>query len=342
MKKRQVCIIFGGESHEHEVSLRSAYTVLSELDTDKFEPLPIGITRDGKWYFYLGDYDLIINGAWEKSELKIPVSFDFARHTLLAGARVIKPDIVFPVIHGESCENGHISALFELLHIKCVGCDTLCSSLCFYKHLTKDIARGLGIPVAYDIVINKSALDDFFPLLTKVCKMGYPVFVKPSGAGSSVGVTRVDNPCELYPAISLALEVCDTAIIEEQVQGCECEIGILQTRQRLILSEVGKISHDSDFYDYDTKYKNEGTGMQIPADISEGSAMQIEKYARMLWNALGCKSLSRFDFFVKSDGSVIFNEVNTLPGFTSKSMYPMLFKERGYSIKELISAILNS
>lgn len=340
MKKLDTCIIFGGKSSEHEVSLRSAYSILSTIDTEKFNVLPIGITKSGAWYFYLGDYGLIPSGEWEGSNAKIPVCFDFCTKTMLSGARAVKPDIVFPVLHGENGEDGRLQSLFDLLEIKYVGCDALCSALCFDKRLTKERARQCGVEVAADVVVSRSDLDDFFRLILRINKLSYPVFVKPCACGSSLGITKVDAPCKLLDAVENALKYSPYAIIEEQIFGIECEIGVLESHDRLILSKVGQIKHSAAFYDYKTKYAFSDTGCIIPAKISEEAQDKIKEYAYTLWRALGCSSLSRFDFFVQENGRVIFNEVNTMPGFTDSSMYPLLFKERGYTMKDLVTALL--
>ncbi len=338
MKKCNTCLIFGGKSKEYEVSLRSAYFALKSIDPSLFDVCVIGITREGKWYFYKGEYEHILNDCWEKGEL-CPVQIDFSRGCLLMEQIPYKPDIIFPIMHGENYEDGRIQGLFDMLGLKYVGCDFFSSVLCFNKHLTKQIARGLQIPVAKDALVTRRDLDSFFDV---VCRAHYdlslPVFVKPSGAGSSFGVRRVRNIGNLYQATKGALEHSPYALIEEQIDGEECEIGVLEANGSLMLSPVGKIKHQGDFYDYNTKYHSSTVEYEIPAKIDPVARNKIQLYARELFCALGCKGLARFDFFVKGD-KVVFNEVNTMPGLTDSSMYPMLFEKGGVFAPELIKAI---
>lgn len=341
MKKCNTCLIFGGKSNEYEVSLRSAYFILKNINTELFDVSVIGITRDGKWYFYTGDYERILNDAWYGTNCA-PVCFDFSRGCFLNEGRECFFDTIFPIMHGECCEDGKLQGLFDILGVKYVGCDFLSSIYSYNKHLTKQIARELKIPVARDILVTRDDLESFFDI---VCKAYYdlslPVFVKPSGAGSSIGVSQVEKIGDLYMATKRALEYSPYVLIEECISGDECEIGVLVNEGRRLLSPVGKIKHGGNFYDYDTKYKSSTVEYEIPAKISHEAMNKIRVYARELFDRLGCNSLSRFDFFVRGD-EVIFNEVNTMPGFTNGSMYPMLFESEGILASELITIILKN
>ena len=341
MKKCNTCIIFGGKSAEYEVSLQSAYFALTSIDTSAFDVTCIGITRDGKWYFYKGEASKILNDSWQDTELIFPVSFDFSRGCFIYDGKDYVPDIIFPIMHGDFAEDGKIQGLFDMMGLKYVGCDQASSIFCYNKHLTKEIARGLGIPVARDISVTRECLDDFFWIIVKANKLSFPVFVKPSASGSSVGATLVERPCLLYSAVENALNYSSCVLIEERIQGEECEIGVIYNKGCIMLSPIGKISYDSPFYDYDTKYHTGKTTYQIPAKISSVAEGKIESYARALFLKLGCSSLARLDFFVRGD-EVIFNEINTMPGMTGSSMLPMLFKERGIFATELLSIILKN
>lgn len=328
--KRSVCIIFGGKSEEYEVSLRSAYCVLENIDTDKYKITKIGITRDGKWFRFLGENEEILKDEWQ-SRVE-PIRIDFSTGCVDNLGEI---DIVFPVMHGTFCEDGRLQGIFESLGIKYVGCDSHSSFLCMDKELTKMVAEKHGVPVVPSICIaSKGDLPK---------KISYPVFVKPCLSGSSRGAGRVDGEYALNNALDNAFLYSSKVLIEKYIDATECEIGALQLPNgEVIFSEVGSLSYSGDFYDYETKYINSGTHYSIPAKIPTKIRDKIKKYAKILFNALGCRDLARLDFFVTNRGEIYFNEINTLPGFTSISMYPMLFENIGYSIGEIIDILLKN
>lgn len=336
MKKR-VLVIFGGKSEEYEVSLRSAYSVLTSIDTDRHEIIKMGITREGKYLHFTGDNEEIINDSW--TEHTSPVKIDFSTGCV---DNLGKIDAVLPMVHGAFCEDGRLQGIFEALDIKCVGCDSHSSFLCMDKHLCKMVAESVGAPVVRSLCVAKNQMDNFHSVLRTVSKIGYPVFVKPALSGSSRGCTYVDRADLLYSAVNEALLYSKKVLIEEFIEGIECEIGALELEKgNVIFSEVGALSYDSDFYDYEAKYINGGTQYQIPAKLPSEITNKIKEYARNLFVALGCRGLARLDFFVRADGSIYFNEINTLPGFTKISMYPMLFEALGYSMREITNILLN-
>ena len=336
--KKSVLALFGGRSEEYEVSLRSAYTVLSNIDTDMHEIIKVGITRDGRWLIFNGSNEEILNDSWQ--EHTEPVKIDFSTGCV---DNLGKIDVVLPIVHGTFCEDGRLQGFFEALNIKCAGCDSASSFLCMDKHLCKMVAGGVCIPVTKFLCITDTDFDNWSKISDKVAKIGYPVFVKPALSGSSRGCTYVDNANSLYGAIKEAFNFSKKALIEEFIEGIECEIGALELSDgSVIFSEVGALSYDSEFYDYEEKYINGSTKYQIPANLPREITDKIKEYAKILFSAFGCRGLSRIDFFVKADGTIYFNEINTLPGFTENSMYPMLFENLGYSIKEIIDILLNS
>lgn len=341
MKKCKVCLIFGGKSNEYEVSLRSAYFILKSIDNSLFDVRMIGITRDGKWYFYSGDYEKILDNSWHKDECE-GVIFDLSKGCFLCNGMEYRPDVAFPVMHGDFCEDGRLQGLFDIFGISYTGCGFFSSILSYNKHFTKQIARELKIPVARDILVTRDDLESFFDIVCRVYyDLSLPVAVKPCGSGSSVGVSIVNKIGDLYIAVKKALEYSPYALIEEFIVGDECEIGVLVKNGKAILSPVGKIVHGGCFYDYDTKYHSVKVKYEIPAKISPEASNKIRVYSRELFDRLGCKCLSRFDFFVRGN-EVIFNEVNTMPGFTNGSMYPMLFESEGILASELIAIILKN
>lgn len=346
MKKTSLCIIFGGKSTEYSVSLLSAYNILTNIDKEKYELHTIGITKEGKWYLFIGDYSSIENDSWWKNqELIFPCTIDISTGNVYVfnkKSHYISIDKYFPVIHGELGEDGKIQAILDASGASYVGCDFYSSFVCMNKHLTKATATELKIPVARSFTIYKSDTEDMLSVIKEASKIGYPVFVKPSCSGSSIGISRVETPCRLYPAIINALKYSSAVIIEEQIKGSECEIGAIEMNGQLVLTDVGRIKYNSDFYDYETKYYSNGVLYEIPANISKEAAKLIEKYAKALFIRLGLKDLSRIDFFVTDTGAVIFNEINTMPGFTSSSMLPMLLKEQGINISSLIDILTSS
>jgi len=329
MKKR-VCIIFGGKSEEYEVSLSSAYGILESIDRDRYEISTIGITKNGEFLHYVGNNEDILHNRWQNNAK--PIKIDFSRGCV---DNFDKIDVFFPVCHGTFCEDGRLQGLFELMGARYVGCDSFSSFLCMDKHLTKLVADSIGVPTVKSICIsNKSDLPK---------KISYPVFVKPALSGSSRGADKARNRYELESAIDKALLYSHKVLIEDYIEMLECEIGALDMiNGDTVFSQVGSLSHSGEFYDYETKYINGGTHYSIPAKLPSSVSAKITEYARALFSTLGCKGLARLDFFVTNDYKIYFNEINTMPGFTKISMYPMLFKEMGYSFKELISIIIEN
>ena len=344
IKKPTLCLIFGGKSNEYEVSLRSAYAVLENINADKYEIITIGITKDGKWYLYTGDYKFIADATWQEKGT-VPITVDFSnscfittceRDTLYPKNICIKPDVVFPVMHGSFGEDGVLQGILEAAGMRFVGCKALSSAVCMDKYTAKLTAGDIGIPCAKAVTIckdNKKSL--------KKIKIPLPVFVKPSRSGSSVGVSQVENQSDMNFAVEEAFKWCSRVIVEEKIVGKEVEVALMQKNGELLISEVGEIKHNSGFYDYDTKYKSRDVGYIIPAEISDASKAKIKKYAKQLFSALECSGLCRMDFFVKECGDVVFNEVNTMPGFTDISMFPMLFMHAGFSFSEIIDILVS-
>ena len=343
MKRQTLCLIFGGKSSEHQVSLRSCACILKNINREKYVIHKIGITRDGKWYLYKGDESKIETGEWESAREKYPISLSLTGSELTYGRayrRRIRPDIIFPVVHGENCEDGRLQGLFDIAGIKYVGCGTEAGVLAMNKHLTKLIAREHGIPIANYITVNSSQLDDTELLKERVEKIGYPVFVKPTSCGSSVGVYKVEGNDTLIASVRKSLRYSDTVLIEETVCGVETEVAVLRQRDEMIVGGVGQIEYSAPFYDYNTKYESDRVRYIIPAEIDDECKEKIEEYARTLFRAIGGRGMCRADFFVTSRGKIVFNEINTMPGFTSGSMYPMLMAGKRGSISGLIDSIL--
>ena len=337
MEKRDIFILFGGASNEYEVSLLSAHNVLCTLDSERFNIHKIGITRQGEWYLFKGTLDEIANGEWAQSGKKVPICVDFSSKSFIIDGKSVRPSIAFPIMHGEYGEDGRIQSLFELLNIKCVGVDSASASLCMDKHLCKCIAESALIPTSPYIVLRRGeySLEEIKEEIGK----SFDLFVKPSRGGSSVGISHIRKRRELKGALERAFAVCDTVLIEQAIVGRECEVAILENGTELIVSEVGEISYQSDFYDYETKYHDKGVKYQIPAGIPQKSADMCRNFAKTLFKLLGCRGMARVDFFVGEDG-VFFNEINAIPGFTQSSMYAMLLKNKGFSLKFVLDTLI--
>lgn len=348
MKKLSVCVLFGGMSPEYEVSLRSAEFVLNSLDKEKYNIFPVGITKTGDWVLYTGeDYSKLPSGEWLKYENNRRAAISPVRgQGLLSfeGDCVVREriDVVFPVLHGENGEDGTVQGLLQLAGIPYVGPHVAASAVAMDKTLTKLVADAAGIPqAAWQLVNNVELGERMEAILDKLeSKFDYPMFVKPAGTGSSVGVSKAQDRQALEAALVHAGTFDDKILVEEFIRGREVEVAVMGNDSPMA-SVCGEIDSGADFYDYNAKYVTDTSTAYIPARIPEDVAEQVRDAAVKVYGAVGCQGLSRVDFFVTyEDNRVIFNEINTIPGFTSISMYPKLFAASGIPSKELISELL--
>ncbi|MBR4721182.1 MAG: D-alanine--D-alanine ligase [Clostridia bacterium] len=344
--KKKICVIFGGQSPEHEISLKSATSVIENLDKEKYEVITIGITKDGKWYLYTGPYDKIIGGKWEQESSNKPavISPDSGDKAILIldGDKITKihPDVVFPVLHGEFGEDGTIQGLLTLAGIKYVGMGILGSAGGMDKAFSKIAFKDAGIPQAdWVLVRTENPLDSYIEEIEQ--KLGYPCFVKPCRTGSSVGVGKAHNREELISSLTEAAKFDRKILVEEFVDGHEVECAVLGNENPRA-TVVGEILPTVEFYDFDAKYNDNSTKLQIPADLPNEVSDKIREYAVKAFRALDGQGLSRVDFFVKyKDNQVVLNEINTMPGFTNISMYPKLWNATGISYKDLLDELIN-
>jgi len=346
--KLNVCVLFGGISPEHEVSLRSAESVLNNMDPEKYNIFPVGITKEGNWLLYGGaDYSLLPTGQWQDHPNNRPAAISPVRGQGLLSFEddsVVREqiDVVFPVIHGENGEDGAIQGLLQLAGIPYVGPHISASAVAMDKTLTKLVADNAGITQAKWLLVRNSELqnrmDDI--LDTVEGKFPYPVFVKPAGTGSSVGVSKANNREELKDALLSAGIYDEKILVEEFIDGHEVEVAVMGN-ETPVASEVGEIDSGAEFYDYDAKYISDTSVAYIPARIPAEIAEELRQQAVRVYTAIGCRGMSRVDFFVTyADNRVVFNEINTIPGFTSISMYPKLFVASGIPYNELIDRLL--
>ena len=346
---KQVLILFGGVSSEYAVSLRSARAVIDHIDTSRWSVTTVGITEDGRWYLYTGSSDRIENGSWCTDEAHLTpavLSPDRSVHGLIVfsseGVRTQRIDVVFPVLHGKNGEDGTMQGFLQLAGIPFVGCDALSSAVSMDKAMTNTIADHIGLPQAkwLGTTAAQYAKDGETIRAHAAAYLGFPLFVKPANAGSSVGVTKVASPDALDDAMQKAFAQDSKVVLEEGIDGKEVECAVLGNDD-LYAPMVGEIVPCNDFYDYDAKYIADESELHIPARISRDTFDEVRDAACRIFRALGCSGLSRCDFFVRrSDGKVLFNEINTIPGFTSISMYAKMLVAAGMEYGEIVEKLL--
>ena len=337
MSKSRVAIICGGKSSEHEISCVSANGILNAIDRNKFEPVLIGITKSGKWLLLPDDSNFsIVNGALPSvPESGIEVSITSLG--LLAGGKQLAIDVAFPVLHGPYGEDGTIQGLFEMIGIKYVGSGVLASAVSMDKSYAKPIFAAAGLSVAAGIVVTSKNFE--LP-----SNLTFPLFVKPARSGSSRGTTKVKQKSDLASAVEHALSFDTKVIIEQAVVGKEIECAVLQSDGKITASEVGQISISSkfEFYDFQAKYLDNSMELILPADLPAGVQSKIQQAAITAFNAAGCEGLARVDFFYSTQGEIIINEINTMPGFTPTSVYPKLIEKNGINYQELITKLITT
>ena len=347
VNKLTVAVIFGGQSSEHEVSRVSASSIISNLDSEKYYVIPVGITKSGKWMIYNGPIENIKNGEWEKFGTPAILSPDASQKGLLKlvgdKAKLIPIDLAFPVLHGKYGEDGTIQGLFELAQIPYVGNGVLFSSVSMDKAFTKIIAKNAKITQAKYVEVHSEDFNKIKSIATKIeKKLGYPCFVKPANAGSSVGITKAHNKDELIEGLKLAAVHDRKIVVEEGIVGREIECAVLGNGDNISASCVGEIFAAAEFYDYDAKYNNSASKTVVPAEISKEKQDEIRKTAIKVFKAVDGSGLARVDFFVEKDTErVIFNELNTLPGFTPISMYSMLWNACGKPMNVLLDELID-
>ncbi len=345
--KLSLAVIFGGVSSEHEVSRMSVTSILENLSNERYEVHMVGITKEGRWLLYTGPVEDILSGAWEQGPVTPAfLSPDPSVHGLVAlrdgKAETIHVDVIFPALHGKNGEDGTIQGLFQLSGIPYVGCDTESSAICMDKAVTHSLLSSADIEQAHYLWFYADRFDAAPDTIkNKIqARLDFPVFVKPSSAGSSVGVSKVERFEDLDQAIRKAAREDKKVVVEEGITGQEVEVAVLGNRD-CDASIVGEIGASAQFYDYDDKYINGTSQLYIPARIPEEVSEKIRQTAVRAYRLLGCSGLARVDFFVTAgDNRVILNEINTLPGFTSISMYPKLWMAMGLSYGELLDKLI--
>ena len=345
--KLSLAVIFGGVSSEHEVSRMSVTSILENLSNERYEVHMVGITKEGRWLLYTGPVEDILSGAWEQGPVTPAfLSPDPSVHGLVAlrdgKAETIHVDVIFPALHGKNGEDGTIQGLFQLSGIPYVGCGTLASAICMDKAVTHTLLSNADIEQAHYLWFYADRFTVAADTIKNKIKarLDFPVFVKPANAGSSVGVSKVERFEDLDKAIEKAAREDSKIVVEEGIKGQEVECAVLGNRDAQA-SIVGEIGASAQFYDYDDKYVNGTSQLYIPARLEEEVSEKIRQVAVRAYRLLGCSGLARVDFFVtEGDHRVILNEINTLPGFTSISMYPKLWMSMGLTYGELLDKLV--
>jgi len=349
--QRKIGIWFGGCSAEYDVSLQSAYAVITHLDRNKYRPVLVGINREGGWYLFEGNPDKIVQDTWlgDPSCTPVTLSMNRKRPGLMMlkpdGNREIALDAAFPVLHGKNGEDGTLQGALELAGIPVVGCGTLASAVCMDKDMAHHLAAkaGVKVPQAYAFTREHTAKDrDFWNNLRAWAEdLGYPLFVKPVRAGSSFGITKAYREEELEEAVALAFSYDNQCIMEEAIPGFEVGCAVLGTKE-LETGEVDEIELSRGFFDFTEKYSLKTSAIHVPARIPKEKALEIKKTAKNIYRALGCSNFARVDMFLTPGGDIYFNEINTIPGFTAHSRFPNMMKAAGMQFEILLDRILEN
>ncbi len=347
MSKKTIAVIFGGQSSEHEISCLSAQTVIKNMDPEAYEPVLIGITKEGRWLL-ADDISQIADGSWTASETEAIIAPDAGVHGVITcrdgHTQVIRLDAAFPVLHGLYGEDGTVQGLFKLARIPYVGCGVLASAVGMDKSYTKIVVDRLGVRQAEWVEIRREELADMEAAADKVeAALSYPVFVKPANAGSSKGVSKAADRAALFTAMRVAAAEDRKMLVERAIVGRELECAVFKGAGKTEAAGVGEILAAAEFYDYDAKYSNADSKTVVDPELPAGKREEIRKKAVAIFDAIDGFGLSRVDFFLE-DGTneVIFNEINTLPGFTSISMYPMLWAAAGRPVQQLVTDLIEA
>lgn len=345
MHARKILVFFGGCSTEYAVSLQSAAAVLENLDPARWAPVPVGITRAGEWLYYTGPLPAIPADTWHRDAVHCArCTLNAARgakELWLADGRRIAFEAAFPVLHGKNGEDGTLQGLLELAGVPVIGCGCLAGALCMDKDRAHKLAALAGVEVPKSAVFLRGAAQK--DILAAAETIGWPVFVKPVRAGSSFGISRVEGPDGLAPAVEEAFRHDDEIVLEETIPGFEVGCGVMgNPGGPLTVGAVDEIelAPADVLFDYTEKYTLRHSAIHCPARIPDATADRIRAAARTVYAALGCRGFARVDLFLTSEGRIVFNEVNTIPGLTSHSRFPAMMRQVGYSFPALLDRMV--
>ena len=344
MEKKNIAVIFGGCSPEHTVSLASAAAVIRNIDAEKYEVIQLGITEGGEWFRFYGSPDDIEANTWRADRTKcIPavISPDRDQHGILefrlSGVRTTRLDAAFPVLHGRNGEDGTVQGLCELAGIPLIGCGTLASALCMDKDRAHKLVMLAGVAVPRSVLLEK--LPTSAELAALADGVGYPLFVKPVRAGSSFGVASVEAPSELRAAVKNAFRYDNSVLLEEAVPGFEAGCAVIGNSE-LVTGRADEIELSGGYFDFEEKYTLKTSKIHMPARVDAATEQRLRETACRIYRALGCRGFARVDMFLTPDKRIVFNEVNTIPGFTSHSRFPKMMSGVGYDFPALVDALI--
>ena len=343
MEKKRIAVLFGGRSSEHDVSLTSAAAVMAHMDKEKYEPVPIGITKEGNWYFYKGAPENIEGERWFTLENCVPAVLscnpkDSGFLIFPEGKTERLPvDGVFPVLHGKWGEDGTVQGLIALSGLPVIGCGVLASVLCMDKHRSHILAKEAGIAVPKGVVLKTYM--DREEWRKRIRTLSLPLYVKPVREGSSFGISRVEHYDACIPAIEKAFLLDEEVIVEEEVAGFEVGCAVMG-KNFLFTGEVDEIELSHGFFDFTEKYQLITSQIHMPARISSEMTYKVKETAKRLYRILGLSGFARVDLFCTPEGGLVFNEVNTIPGFTSHSRFPNMMKGAGLSFGDMLDHII--
>ena len=338
MKLKSIAIIFGGNSSEYEVSLQSASSIIRNFPYDKYDLYMIGITKEGKWYHYQGEIKNILNDTWLNETMNsvcINLGSNYGSVMEITKNKIMYHhiDAVLPVLHGKNGEDGSVQGLMQLANIPIIGNGILASSLCMDKYRAHELVKSHGIKVAKSVVLTRNNSNK------KISDLKFPVFVKPLKAGSSHGISKVLDSKDLQHAINIAFKYDNELIIEEEVIGFEVGCAIIGNKN-LETGVIDEIEISGDFFDFNEKYTLKSSKIHLPARIDQLITKRIQDTAKFIYRILGCQTFARIDMFLTPQNDIYFNEVNTIPGFTSHSRFPQMMKAAGYEFSNLIEVII--
>ncbi len=341
MKPLNIAVLFGGCSPEYGVSLESAHAVITYMDRSRYHPILIGISPAGRWFCYTGGVERIRQDAWQGADcVPAAVSPDREEKCLLVlrreGVEKVHLDAAFPVLHGCNGEDGTVQGVFELAGIPLVGCGVLASALCMDKARAHRLVQDAGVAVPVSVVLERGTAAEAHAAAEA---LGGPLFVKPLRAGSSYGITRVEGREQLDAAIALAFQYDSQIILEEAISGFEVGCAVMGN-SFLTVGELDEIELSGGFFSFKEKYTLETSAIHVPARISPEKSEEMKETARRIYRALGCRGFARVDMFLEPGGRIVFNEVNTIPGFTTHSRYPSMMQAAGMSFGQTVSALI--
>lgn len=337
--KPVIGVLFGGQSHEYPVSLQSASAVLRSIDTKRFDIVTIAIDRTGCWYRFDGAIEAIERDSWLSSGIRsrLALPFDARAHGVLdleSGA-IVHLDAALPILHGRNGEDGSVQGALQLAGIPVVGCSTTGSAVCMDKVVAHRIAtaEGIGVPDSVLVDCSKGPSE----IRHSAERIGYPLFVKPPREGSSMGLSRVENPETLLTAVAHALVFDEQVLLEQEIRGSELGCAVLETAGDLIVGEPDEVELNGAVFDFKEKYSCETANIIVPARISDYDTRRVKTAAKRLFRAFGCTGFARIDFFLANNGSLYFNEANTIPGFTSHSRFPSMLRAAGLTLTDVLT-----